>query len=121
MATRPVPPLHPLRGPGRPMLAAAIFLVCSLVAASTALATMRLQKPAASKPSTGRTIPPRTDHDGEPLPPGALARLGSRRYRVSWVLCQVAFSPDGRRLAAACDGVRMFDRATGRLLWHAAK
>ena len=77
--------------------------------------------PTTAGPHAARAEEPRTDRDGEPLPTGALARLGTLRYRVGWLPTEVAFSPDGRRLAAACDGVRIFDRTTGQLLHHIAK
>jgi WD40 repeat protein len=57
----------------------------------------------------------------EDLPDGAIARLGSTRFRhVGWITA-IAYSPDGRELATGCiDGhLRMWDVATGRLSWKA--
>jgi WD40 repeat protein len=62
--------------------------------------------------------PARTDAAGDPLPPGAVARLGTGRLRSTDAILDLAFTPDGTRLAAtSADGrVTVWDAATGRLL-----
>lgn len=64
--------------------------------------------------------PPRVDRDGEPLPPGALARLGTLRYRG--VRGALTFTPDGKLLAAGTgpSGARItfWDPSTGRPVRH---
>jgi WD40 repeat protein len=62
----------------------------------------------------------RTDQYGDPLPEGAVLRLGTTRLRHgSWVFC-AAFSPDSRTLASGGDdrALRLWDVATGREIWR---
>jgi WD40 repeat protein len=60
-----------------------------------------------------------TDDYGDPLPDGAVARLGSRRFRVELLTDLVTLSPDGKTLIAARErrgAVRFLDAATGKEL-----
>jgi WD40 repeat protein len=58
------------------------------------------------------------DESGDPLPEGAVARIGTIRLRQSSEVCSVAFSPDGKLLATGgrYDGVRLWNSTTGKLL-----
>ena len=82
-------------------------LVCCLVLFLAALPALAAEEPK----------PPRTDLYGDPLPPGAVARLGTERLRHAGYLRGIAFTPDGKSLvSAAMDGVRVWEAATGRPL-----
>lgn len=68
--------------------------------------------------STAQADTPRLDHVGDPLPPGALARLGTARLRVGAFAYGLSFSPDGATLASGGidNVVRLWDVATGKEL-----
>src|SRR5262249_8754466 len=57
---------------------------------------------------------PRLDQDGDPLPEGAVLRLGSARFRGG--AKQAAFSTDGRTLMTIGGSARTWDAMTGRPL-----
>ncbi|MBI1916678.1 MAG: sigma-70 family RNA polymerase sigma factor [Planctomycetes bacterium] len=60
----------------------------------------------------------RTDRHGDPLPPDALARLGTVRWRHGGTVWALAFSPDGKHVASgSADGTaRVWDATTGKEL-----
>src|SRR5262245_26719202 len=61
----------------------------------------------------------RLDCYGDPLPEGAIARIGSTRLRHCWAVSSLAFLHDGRTLAAGDDEiVRLWDSASGKEIRH---
>lgn len=66
----------------------------------------------------GGGTPARTDRFGDPLPKDALVRLGTMRFRVEGYVSSVAFSPDGRWVAAgdSCGLVYLWEVATRKVI-----
>ncbi len=78
-------------------------------------------QPAPAKGETAKNDPPiATDLFGDPLPPGALNRLGSMRLRHTSGIGSMLYTPDGKALVST-DGdafLRLWDAKTGKLLWR---
>src|SRR4051794_35346170 len=107
---RPLAEIPPVMTPRKLLTAAVLFgaglLVCALGGAGA-------QQPQPQPP------PGPPDRHGDPLPsPAALQRLGTVRFRHGDKILCVAFSPDGKRIAAGggTDPVRLWDAATGKQL-----
>jgi RNA polymerase sigma factor (sigma-70 family) len=59
----------------------------------------------------------RTDRLGDPLPPGAIVRLGTVRFRPGGNFNALAFLPGGKALlSTGLHGIRFWDAATGKEL-----
>lgn len=61
---------------------------------------------------------PTTDFYGDPLPPGAVARLGTSRWRPGNTVTRLAFSPDNKLVASGGwnDHFVLWDAATGKVI-----
>jgi WD40 repeat protein len=88
-------------------IAVALVVCCTVVGASFSLAPVPLPPKQAT----------RVDRHGDPLPPGALARAGTTRWRHGDSLTFLAFLPDGKTVvSAAQDGkIRFWAVPSGRL------
>jgi RNA polymerase sigma factor (sigma-70 family) len=73
--------------------------------------------PAAGAPPAPRAPAARTDRHGDPLPEGAVARLGTVRFNHGDMLNALYFAPDGKTIISQGSGsVRLWDAATGKEL-----
>ncbi|MBI1913371.1 MAG: sigma-70 family RNA polymerase sigma factor [Planctomycetes bacterium] len=81
------------------------------------LAILLAQRPADS-PRPPAAEKAQVDQAGDPLPAGAVLRLGTGRFRHSGGSKELAFSPDGKTLLTQSKNtlLRFWETATGRLL-----
>jgi RNA polymerase sigma factor (sigma-70 family) len=115
---------------GKTKLGVALLLAAGVLAAGAGLVAHQLL---AAQPPEGQSTParepdlakdekgpqpPRTDRYGDPLPAGAVARLGTVRLRIGFMTYAVACSPDGKVLVSASNGrgLCLWDAATGKEL-----
>jgi WD40 repeat protein len=107
------------------LAAAGIALLAALVLVAPAILIARPTVPPETPafaplpitiPSTPKT--PRVDFYGDPLPPGATARLGTVRHRQSSPIHKIAYSPDGKYVITDGDDevLRVWDGDNGRLI-----
>src|SRR5262245_19887396 len=90
-------------------------VVLALLTTTVAVAALTASARTAPPTEPGREGPTRTDRYGDPLPKGAVIRLGTVRF------CQpfpgsIAFSPDGKFLASGGydNRIRFWDPDTGK-------
>ncbi|HEY7307786.1 MAG TPA: sigma-70 family RNA polymerase sigma factor [Gemmataceae bacterium] len=100
-----------------------LLLIMGLAAGAGALAfPPRSEKPSEAKdaksPQPEATRRTATDRYGDPLPPGALRRLGTNRLRHGGHVMSVAFTPDGKSIVSGgFDGWAVqWDVRTGKRL-----
>jgi RNA polymerase sigma factor (sigma-70 family) len=114
-------------GKGKLILAALLLVSSTVGAAGTLLMTKAPEPPAAAEPKERTAAEPkkpealqvRTDRHGDPLPDGAIARLGTVRWRHGFIVKELAYSPDGKKIATTdrtgC-ALSLWDAATGKEL-----
>ena len=118
-------------GKGKLLLAALLLLSSAAGATSLLLPEKKSKPPAASASNEHSTTEPkrnqapqvRTDRHGDPLPKGALARLGTVRWRHGFMVEDLAYSPDGRRIAVAGLGrdITLWDANSGKEIYQVVK
>src|SRR5947208_1991665 len=88
-------------------------VLATLASALTALSFFSLAQ--AQQAGTERRA---TDAHGDPLPPDAVARIGTTRLRHAAPISSLAFSADGKRISAATlwFDVGVWDARTGQAL-----
>src|SRR4051794_41112212 len=110
-------PRSPARIPAMPSHATALLrrlrnlaacLVLFLMVARLGAGVSFLRAPGEEPPSgTAPAAPPRAkaepqrDRSGDLLPPGAVARLGTLRFRAPEEITTLAFAPDGKTIAVS--------------------
>src|SRR5262249_50202497 len=100
-------------------MTASAHLLAILVIASAGLIGSGAdpKKEGIAAPSTTPAAPPsRVDRHGDALPPGAVARMGTVRWRDKGPVVGLAFLPDGKRVASLNweRTIILWDAATGR-------
>jgi RNA polymerase sigma factor (sigma-70 family) len=101
---------------GRLKVVAALGLTLAMLAAGAGLVS--LSRPAGTPAGGDRTPRPAADRHGDPLPAGAILRLGSARLKHKGHISAVAFTPDGKALVSAGRDpvIRFWDPTTGKEL-----
>ncbi len=108
-------------------MAALILALVVTVAGTAGIATLCVSDNPAKESASTASAPPaaddkprvRVDRFDDPLPDGALARIGTTRFRHGDFIGSLTFTADGKRLLSqGTDGVRVWDAATGRELRH---
>jgi RNA polymerase sigma factor (sigma-70 family) len=75
----------------------------------------RVAKPVAPSPVAVAQSAPAVDLYGDPLPEGAIARLGTVRFRHGGQLQSIAYSPDGKTIASGNFGrIMLWEAETGK-------
>jgi RNA polymerase sigma factor (sigma-70 family) len=89
-------------------------------APATPQAQVAIRQPLNQAQSKPKEEAPRLDRYGDPLPPGAVNRLGSLRFRHGDRAFVIAYTQDGKCIVSggAPGTLRLWDAATGKLKWQ---
>ncbi len=90
----------------------------SLLALTTGTSVYGGPARADGKDSSEPAPPAHVDRYGDPLPPGAIARLGTVRLRHTKPVGPITFAPDGKVLASGGRSIRIWDVTTGKQVRH---
>jgi WD40 repeat protein len=93
------------------------LLSCFILSACTLLVSVQVghgEPPTPTEPKGPEKAEVRTDRYGDPLPEGAVARLGTLRLWHGGPISSVAFSPDSKTVVSAGGSILVWDVATGR-------
>ncbi|SRR5579883_939430 len=87
-----------------------------LLLATLLLMTSPQVKPVTEEPKKAEARRARTDRHGDSLPDGAIARLGTVRWRHGYMVEDLAYSPDGKSIAVVGGGrdITLWDAETGK-------
>jgi WD40 repeat protein len=98
-----------------------VVLACWLVLVASQPA--RSEPPTTQVKKADEAKKPRTDRYGDPLPEGAIARLGAARFYFADPIDFLAYSPDGTKLVVgswrlAKSPPQLWDAVSGREIWR---
>jgi WD40 repeat protein len=114
-----VTPLSPETNPTTQVIDMRAFLLAAVLC--TPVTFTLAHDDSAPVPAKDVARNPLRDTHGDPLPPGAIARLGTLRWRTTTRALSLTFSPDGKRLASTDrHWVRLWDVASGKEIGSAA-
>jgi RNA polymerase sigma factor (sigma-70 family) len=87
-----------------------------LISTSPSMPAAPPQAKAAEEPKKLEASQVRRDRHGDPLPEGAIARLGTVRWRHGYYLTGLAYSPDGKKIATVGGGrsLIVWDATSGK-------
>jgi RNA polymerase sigma factor (sigma-70 family) len=103
--------------PAKHWVLAAVLLAGASLAGGAALFPQKPadSEPAAAAPPAPNQVAPRADRFGDPLPDGAVARLGTVRFNHGDSLNGLYFTPDGQTIISEGGGfLHLWDAATGK-------
>lgn len=101
----------------------ALVMTTALTASLALILPMRSASPPSpplpAAPAAAKKAMPRTDLMGDPLPEGAIARLGTNRFHADVAIWDLSFTDGGKTIVAGARGFQCFiDAASGKIISH---